>query len=156
MLARVGLKRDWCSVCSRPYYHGTRRAGFAERRFAKTLLITMGRTGFEPVTLGLRGGRWDLGRSRPSWKTSEFEPVSVARSRLISVGLVAPLLPPLQTRFERDSITDYRPAAGLVPKGGKKRSTSVWRFLCSFAKGRPLHNANRVSVGFEPLPVTGI
>jgi hypothetical protein len=73
MLARVGPKRDWCGVCSRLYYHGTRRAGFAERRFAKTLLITMGRAGIEPATLGLRGDRRDLGRSRSSWKTSTFE-----------------------------------------------------------------------------------
>jgi len=26
MLARVGPRLGWCGVCSRPYYHGTRRA----------------------------------------------------------------------------------------------------------------------------------
>ena len=52
------------------------------------------------MTLGLKGGRWDLGRSRSSWKTSDFEPILTGRSRWISVELVAPLLPPLQTRFE--------------------------------------------------------
>jgi len=54
----------------------------------------MGRAGIEPATLGLKGGGWDLGRSRPSWKTSDFAPISAVRSRLISVELVAPLLPP--------------------------------------------------------------
>jgi hypothetical protein len=54
----------------------------------------MGREGFEPSALGLRGVCWDLGRSRPSWKTSDFERISAIRSRRISVELVAPVLPP--------------------------------------------------------------
>ncbi len=52
-----------------------------------------GRVGFEPTTLGLRGGRRDLRRSRPSWKTSDFEPISAERSPRIPVEPFAPLLP---------------------------------------------------------------
>lgn len=41
----------------------------------------------------LQGDRCDLRISRSSWKTSDYEPISVARSWLISVELVAPMLP---------------------------------------------------------------
>ena len=54
----------------------------------------MGRTGFEPVNLGLIGGPSYLGLSRSSWKTRDFGPISIVRSRWISVELVARLLPP--------------------------------------------------------------
>lgn len=54
----------------------------------------MGREGFEPSALGLTGDRWDISRSRPSWKTSDFERISAIRFRRISVELVAPALPP--------------------------------------------------------------
>ena len=67
---------------------GLRPAGAAAGQWRE-----MGRAGFEPATLGLRGGRWDLGRSRSSWKTSAFEPITAVRSRWISVELVAPVLP---------------------------------------------------------------
>ena len=60
---------------------------------ASRVVEPMCRAGFEPATLGLRGDRWDLGRSRSSWKTSAFERITATRSRWISVGLVAPLLP---------------------------------------------------------------
>ena len=46
------------------------------------------------MTLGLKGGRWDLGRSRSSWKTSDFEPFKAVRSRWVSVGLGCPIVAP--------------------------------------------------------------
>ncbi len=61
-----------------PYYCGTRRTHSSGRLSGKPLLIAMGRAGIEPATLGLRGGGWDLGRSRSSWETSDFEPISAA------------------------------------------------------------------------------
>src|SRR5450756_1684897 len=53
----------------------------------------MGRAGIEPATLGLKGGCWGLGESRSSWKAGDFDPISAVRSRRVSVGLVAPMLP---------------------------------------------------------------
>ena len=70
--------------------------GHGRQRFFRSAALGLkyealvGRTGLEPATLGLKGDRRDLGRSRSSWKTSTFERSRIARSRSISVELVAP------------------------------------------------------------------
>src|SRR5664279_6659254 len=63
--------------------------------------------GLEPATLGLRGGRWDLGWSRSSWKTSDLEPISGVGPRWTSVDLVAPLLPPRWARVEAEDARNH-------------------------------------------------
>jgi hypothetical protein len=90
----------------------------------------LGREEFEPSTLGLlREAALSLGRVRSVWTQAAFSAPHRVQPRPISVGLVAPTLPP---RERRDGLAEER--FGLYERyfvAHCASSSAAWRSGCS-------------------------